>query len=66
MQELHEQVSERRSTFIARASPETDAQVATRREIFVDTRKLHFFDPETGEAIYGDREAPLLRSAGVT
>jgi multiple sugar transport system ATP-binding protein len=53
LQELREQVRERKSTFIARASPETEAQIAKRREIFVDTRKLHFFDAETGEAIYG-------------
>jgi len=61
LQELHEQVSERKSPFIARASPETNAQIAEKREIFVDTRKLHFFDPETGEAIYGDRERERLR-----
>jgi multiple sugar transport system ATP-binding protein len=61
LRELHEHVSERKSPFIARASPETNAQVADKREIFVDTRKLHFFDPETGEAIYGDREREPLR-----
>jgi multiple sugar transport system ATP-binding protein len=61
LQELHEQVSERKSPLIARASPETNAQIAEKREIFVDTRKLHFFDPETGEAIYGDRERERLR-----
>ena len=61
LQELHEQVSERKSPFIARASPETNAQIAEKREIFVDTRKLHFFDAETGEAIYGDLERERLR-----
>jgi multiple sugar transport system ATP-binding protein len=61
LQELHEQVREQKSIFIARASPETSAKIAEKREIFVDTRKLHFFNPETGEAIYGDRERERLR-----
>jgi multiple sugar transport system ATP-binding protein len=56
LKDLQEQVSKRKSTFIAKANAETDAGVAERREIFVDTRKLHFFDAETGEAIYGERE----------
>jgi len=61
LQELQEQVSERKSPFIAKASPETTAQIAEKREIWVDTRKLHFFNLETGEAIYGDRARERLR-----
>jgi multiple sugar transport system ATP-binding protein len=59
LQELHEQASEGRTTFIAKAGPETGAAVGQRVEIYVDTRKLHFFDPATGQAIYGERIAPL-------
>ena len=56
LQELQEQASRRKTTFIAKASSETDAGVAQRREMAVDIRKLHFFDAETGEAIYEERE----------
>jgi multiple sugar transport system ATP-binding protein len=60
LQELQEQVSQRKSTFIAKAGAETDARIAERRDVFVDTRKLHFFDAVTGEAIYGERERERL------
>jgi multiple sugar transport system ATP-binding protein len=53
--DLRERASERRSTFIARAGPETRARVGEKAEIYMDTRKLYFFDPETGASIYGDR-----------
>jgi multiple sugar transport system ATP-binding protein len=56
LEELKAQASERRTTFIARTSPETTARVGERREIFVDTRKLYFFDPASGQSIYGERE----------
>jgi multiple sugar transport system ATP-binding protein len=56
LEELKAQASERRTTFIARTSPETEARVGERLEIFVDARKLYFFDPENGQSIYGDRE----------
>ncbi len=55
LQELKEQVAERRTPFIARVGPETSARLAEKTELSVDTRKLYFFDPSTGEAIYGDR-----------
>jgi multiple sugar transport system ATP-binding protein len=64
LQDLKEQASENRSKFIARAGPETTAQVGQRREIFVDTRKLYFFDPSTGETIVGDRSAARVGAAG--
>jgi multiple sugar transport system ATP-binding protein len=60
LQELKEQASERRTTFIARASPESTARFGERREIFVDTRKLYFFDPATGSAIHAGREVVPL------
>jgi multiple sugar transport system ATP-binding protein len=64
LQDLKEQVIEHRSTFIARAGPETTAQVGQHREIFVDTRKLYFFDPESGETIGGDRGVASVGSVG--
>jgi multiple sugar transport system ATP-binding protein len=59
LDELKEQASEHRTAFIARASPETRARVGDSQEIHVDTRKLYFFDPETGRSIYGDRAVAL-------
>jgi multiple sugar transport system ATP-binding protein len=51
LKELRKQASERRSRFVVRASPESRAAISVNVDIFVDTRKLHFFDPVTGEAI---------------
>jgi multiple sugar transport system ATP-binding protein len=56
LEELKEQASERKTTFIARAGPETTARVGERLEMHVDTRKLYFFDPATGRSIYGAPE----------
>jgi multiple sugar transport system ATP-binding protein len=67
LEELKAQASERRSAWIARASPETTAQVGRSIEIHVDTRKLYFFDPKTGQSIYGEREpAPSGAAASLT
>jgi multiple sugar transport system ATP-binding protein len=64
LEDLKAQASENRSIFIARTDPETTAQAGERREIRVDTRKLYFFDPETGEAIQGDRGVAPVGVAG--
>jgi multiple sugar transport system ATP-binding protein len=66
LQELKEQASERRTTFIARASPETKARVGERGEIWVDTRKLYFFDPSSGTSIYGDGRVSPIDAATLT
>jgi multiple sugar transport system ATP-binding protein len=55
LEDLKAQASERKTTFMTRASPETTAKIGEQREIHVDTRKLYFFDPATGRSIYGDR-----------
>jgi multiple sugar transport system ATP-binding protein len=67
LQELKQQASERRSAWIARASPETRAQVGASIEVAVDTRKLYFFDEASGESIYGDRAvAPAAHASLAT
>jgi multiple sugar transport system ATP-binding protein len=66
VQELQERARERRSTFIARAGPETTARIGERREIWVDTRKLYFFDPTTGNSIYGDGRVASIDAATLT
>jgi multiple sugar transport system ATP-binding protein len=38
--------------WVARVDRDTDAQEEGRVELVVDTTRLHFFDPENGEAIY--------------
>jgi multiple sugar transport system ATP-binding protein len=50
-----EQVAEQgETTFVAQLNPRTRAQRGQEIELFVDTRRLHFFDPETGLGIYTD------------
>jgi multiple sugar transport system ATP-binding protein len=67
VQELEARAHENRTTFIARAGPETTAQAGQSREILVDTRKLYFFDPETGSSIEGERQSSTLdATASVT
>ena len=43
------------SEFLARLNPRTEARRANAIELVVDVHRLHFFDPETGEGIYGGR-----------
>jgi multiple sugar transport system ATP-binding protein len=53
LEDLSEQASEQRTAFITRASPGTGARVGESLEIHVDTRKLYFFDPGSGDSIDG-------------
>jgi len=45
---------ERGTPFIARVDRETNAREGHRITLAVDTRHLHFFDPETGAGIYDE------------
>jgi multiple sugar transport system ATP-binding protein len=49
---LEELAAERRCEFIARLGAESPVREGERFEAVIDTRHLHFFDTETGEAIY--------------
>jgi multiple sugar transport system ATP-binding protein len=42
------------TTFLARLNPRTRAAEREPIELVVDTRRIHFFDPDTGLGIYGD------------
>jgi multiple sugar transport system ATP-binding protein len=67
LEDLEAQATERTTKFIARVSPETGIAIGTRAELHVDTRKLYFFDPATGQALHDERVTPTGRAAaGVT
>jgi multiple sugar transport system ATP-binding protein len=53
VERLEERVEARRTSFIVKADPESAVASGARTEIAVDARKLHFFDPSSGSAIYG-------------
>jgi multiple sugar transport system ATP-binding protein len=44
-----------RAPWIARFGADTPAAEGRQVEVLVDTRTLHFFDPETSASIWGDR-----------
>jgi multiple sugar transport system ATP-binding protein len=44
------------TAFVARVHPQTSASEGERLQLVVSTKRLHFFDPETGLAIDGDRD----------
>jgi multiple sugar transport system ATP-binding protein len=52
-----EQVRKHGSLFVARLGRGTQAQERDRIELLVTPGRLHFFDPKTGEGIYGDAAA---------
>ena len=45
-----------RSMFVARVHPQTTAREGEPLRLVVDTKRLHFFEPEHGLAIYGLNE----------
>jgi multiple sugar transport system ATP-binding protein len=52
--ELQEHAGERRTAFTARFDAHSRVRERDRVEVAVDVAALHFFDPQSGEAIYDD------------
>jgi multiple sugar transport system ATP-binding protein len=53
------------SVFVGRVHPRTTAREGQQLQLAVDSMRLHFFDPETGDAIYGRRPAQVASGVGV-
>ena len=51
LEAAEEQTHHHGSPFIARVERGTDAREGERTRLYVDTRRLHFFDAETGESL---------------
>jgi multiple sugar transport system ATP-binding protein len=47
--------SKQHTTMVGRFDPRSKVEEGDTAEVAVDTRGLHFFDPETGLGIYGDK-----------
>jgi multiple sugar transport system ATP-binding protein len=54
LEDLEQVAQQGESEFVAQLNPRTRAQRGQPIELFVDTSRLHFFDPETGLGIYTD------------
>jgi multiple sugar transport system ATP-binding protein len=52
VEKLEEELSEAKTPFLARTHARSRAREGERVEFAVDTRELHFFDPESGAGIY--------------
>jgi multiple sugar transport system ATP-binding protein len=52
VERLEEEASKHRTPFVARAHARSRAREGERVELAVDTRELHFFDPDSGDGIY--------------
>jgi multiple sugar transport system ATP-binding protein len=52
LERLEEEAAEQKTPFVARAHARSSAREGERLELAVDTRELHFFDPESRDAIY--------------
>jgi multiple sugar transport system ATP-binding protein len=52
------------SVFVARVNPRTAVREGQQLQLAVDTMRMHFFDPDSGDAIYGQRSAQVARGAG--
>ncbi|HWC32633.1 MAG TPA: sn-glycerol-3-phosphate ABC transporter ATP-binding protein UgpC [Actinomycetota bacterium] len=51
LESLEDSAQRDRSKFVARLSPTSKAREGQQVELFIDTRRLHFFDPESGLGI---------------
>jgi multiple sugar transport system ATP-binding protein len=51
LEELQAHAAQRRTEWIGRVSPRSTAREGQPMQLALDTRQLHFFDPQTGESI---------------
>ena len=58
-QKLERTAATRTTRFVASVSAKTSAVEGGDAELVVDVGGLHFFDPETGDAMYGERTAEV-------
>jgi len=63
LEELERTAATRTTRFVASVSAKTSAVEGGDAELVVDVGGLHFFDPETGDAMYGERTAEVRVSA---
>jgi multiple sugar transport system ATP-binding protein len=54
IEELEGSIESGTSVFVARLDPRTGTSEGHRLDLYVDTDRLHFFDPDTGLGIYAD------------
>jgi len=59
LEELERTAATRTTRFVASVSAKTSAVEGGDAELVVDVGALHFFDPETGEAMYGEQPAEV-------
>ena len=52
LDDVEQAIAERTTAFVARLNPRTSAQRGRPIRLQVDTRRLHYFDPSTGDAIW--------------
>jgi hypothetical protein len=57
LEATREQARRRGSLFVARVDRTTGAREGEGIELAVTTKRLHFFDPETGAGIYSEPQA---------
>jgi len=63
--EFIESLEDAGTIFVARVHPQTKAREGEPLRLVVNTRRLHFFDVDTGEAIYGDGDSRLPARASL-
>jgi multiple sugar transport system ATP-binding protein len=52
LRRLEDEASQHKTPFVARTHARSRAREGERVQLVVDTRELHFFDPQTGEGLY--------------
>jgi multiple sugar transport system ATP-binding protein len=59
-----ESLGDESSIFVARIHPQTKARDGEPLRLVVNTKRLHFFDPETGEAIFAESASQTRMTVG--